>query len=598
MAYIRVQNLKINDEGIIISGTASICETIYDKNAKGSCRHEVREKLGKVLYITEDHKEGIFLSPTRGLVSYNVNRDTFSLVKENDSRLSGVYTYSKPEVHKVFGDSFLLLEVMKKTHLTEVLHEVFPKEEEFVSVIIHVLYTILRDRSSISFDDFISKSFLSYIVENPDSILDEEVLFQKLGGWEKWEDEKASERTKDYFFEKLLKKMRQYNPFFGESCYAQTVTLHSIDILNPYQNMPYAQKEHIYISKKMLMAVDQDTGIPVWYEIVFWKDPWNAYSLIDGNASIHKFSIHTYNLDATYVIPQLFQEISNKDNKSSSEGNVGHIVWVPEKEPIQFSEIRKKSPSELGEYPYKQVFNKLHNKIGKYFKFSRYSHDICSFKTQLDIFVKDLDSPLFIYVFSDYSNIKWFHTWSVQKKNLAKAKREAGMWEIGGIVLLSDKSCEPSEIFDEYFRWRKSEEALRQYLGLDKPEANYKASTELETDVERGKIFLACMCLIIRQLLADRIKKNRELILTHINYDSSQYDNNGNGLSKLEEEQIYDEVIHRVFGKLQSLMCFERNGKIIIETPSDEVNHIFSDLGINLSASINLKDYIGSILDR
>ena len=602
MAYIKVQNIKINDEGDIISGTASICETIYDSNVKGKCRHEVREKLGKVLYITEDKKEGIFLSPTRGLVSYNVNKDEFSRVKEDDSRLKGTYDNPKPEVHKVFGDTFLLLEIMKKSHLTEVLREVFPKEDVFISIIIHVLYTILRDRSGIALDDYISKSFLSCIVENSDSILEEEELFKMLGGYDKREEDTYPIKNYYRFLKTFIKTMKRYNPSFGESHFVQEVTLQSIDIYNPYPNINNHQKEHIYYQEKMLMIIDQETGIPVWYESVNWRNPWDAYLLIQGSARELGCSINTYKLDTTYVTLQLFQNFFMEDRNTRRIDNSERktvIVWVPETEPKQFREIRKKSPSELGEYPYNQLLNMLSNKIGERCIFRRYSHKIGATKGQLNTFVKDLDSPLFIYNFFVLdAPVKWYSWWLNQKRNMTKAKMEVEQWKIGGIVLLSNKSCEPPVLFDEYFRWNKSKEALRQYLGSGTADAIYKEERKEDSRVVGGKTLLSYICLIVRQMLVDLIHKNSESLLKHINCDRMRYIKKESSLSILDTEQLYDEMIQRAFGKLQSLMCFERNGRVIIETPTDEVEHIFSDLGIKLSSYINLKDYIGLILDR
>ena len=592
MAFIRVQNLKIDDEGIVVSGTASICETIYDKNVQGSCKHAVREKLGKILYITKDHKEGIFLSQTRGLISYNVNKDEFSRVKENDTRLKETYDCPKPEVHKVFGDVFLILELLKKTHLLEVLHEVFPEEGVFISVIIHAIHTILKDRSSIELVDFVSKSFLSYIVENPDSILEEKALFEKLGGYEKREEDIIPISNKRRFFETLIKTMKKHYPSFGESCFVQEVTLQSIDIYNPYPNMTNSQKEHIYYQNKVLMIIDQDTGIPVWYEIVNWRDPWKAYYEINGNAGIHGCSVNTLKYDSTYYDPRLFHSFFSSNSKIN-EGGETVIVWVPEQEPKQFRKIRKKNPSELGKHPYEQVFDWL--KTGESVTFRRYSHRIDAFKRKLDTFMKDLDTPLFIYTFTDHDLcVKCFSLWSAQKNNISKAEIEVEHWKIGGIVLLSNKSCKPEEIFDEYFRWNKQEEAFRQYLDTDKIETTYiKDNSNMET----GKILLACICLIMRQLLVDQLKKNRELILTHIIDDRIRYKKES-ALSKLDEEVLYDEVIHRVFGKLQSLMCFERNGRVIIETPNNEVKHIFNDLGIQISSSINIDTYVSSLAGK
>ena len=75
MPCIKIQKLVFNDDGSIHSGSASILVSSYDKSIKGHSRKTVREKLGRILYINEGHTCGIFLSPTRGLVEYDAEKD-------------------------------------------------------------------------------------------------------------------------------------------------------------------------------------------------------------------------------------------------------------------------------------------------------------------------------------------------------------------------------------------------------------------------------------------------------------------------------------------------------------------------------------------
>ena len=82
MAFIKIQKLVRDNSGKIISGSAAIVDTEYVKTGnKSHCKHIVREKLGKVLYISEDKKSGIFISPTRGLVEYNSVSDSFNEIE-------------------------------------------------------------------------------------------------------------------------------------------------------------------------------------------------------------------------------------------------------------------------------------------------------------------------------------------------------------------------------------------------------------------------------------------------------------------------------------------------------------------------------------
>jgi hypothetical protein len=65
LAFIKIQKLVQRDDGSIKIGSAYIVDSVYTKDDKYHSKHVVREKLGRVLSISSDHKCGIFLSPTR-----------------------------------------------------------------------------------------------------------------------------------------------------------------------------------------------------------------------------------------------------------------------------------------------------------------------------------------------------------------------------------------------------------------------------------------------------------------------------------------------------------------------------------------------------
>ena len=75
MPHIKYQKLVYNPDKTIKSGSAAIVDTVYDSKRKGKCYHPVKEKLGKVFWLSEDKRSGIFLSPTRGLVMYDAVLD-------------------------------------------------------------------------------------------------------------------------------------------------------------------------------------------------------------------------------------------------------------------------------------------------------------------------------------------------------------------------------------------------------------------------------------------------------------------------------------------------------------------------------------------
>lgn len=113
MAFIKIQKLKYNSDGTIKSGSASIVESKYVRGEKNHSRQVVRERLGKIISLSDDKKSGIFMSPTRGLIEYDSKTDSFSTVPLEDSRLSDRKIFTEPEIHTVFGDSYLFLCFLK-----------------------------------------------------------------------------------------------------------------------------------------------------------------------------------------------------------------------------------------------------------------------------------------------------------------------------------------------------------------------------------------------------------------------------------------------------------------------------------------------------
>lgn len=96
---------------------------------KNHSTQRVRERLGKVISLSEDKKSGVFLSPTRGLVEFDAVSGTFSPVSDTAKETSYSELFPKPQIHTVFGDVFLLLRFLEKHGLLSVFQSVFPKKK-------------------------------------------------------------------------------------------------------------------------------------------------------------------------------------------------------------------------------------------------------------------------------------------------------------------------------------------------------------------------------------------------------------------------------------------------------------------------------------
>ena len=167
MSYIRVQFVERDESGRIVKGSAAICEAVYSRKP-GKKSHSTQkqvERLGKVIWLSDDGKSGIFLSKTRGLVEYSVRDNQFQEVSPDDSRIAGHGLFTSPGMHTVFGDAYLLLRFMHSTGMTDVMAGVLGTGAGGQRFLCHCLHSILKEGGRITCDLFVQKSVLSYIVD-------------------------------------------------------------------------------------------------------------------------------------------------------------------------------------------------------------------------------------------------------------------------------------------------------------------------------------------------------------------------------------------------------------------------------------------------
>lgn len=165
------------------------------------------ERLGKVIWLSEDGKRGIFLSVTRGLVEYDSIGNQFSEVSSDAPWLSGRGLFVPPAVHTVFDDSYLLLCFMGSIGFPAILAEMFPSEAGRQRFLCHSLHSILKEGARISCDLFVQKNVLSYLADYvPHASLRTDTAFFTAMG---------DDNVKLRFFKSFIKLMRQRHPGFG-----------------------------------------------------------------------------------------------------------------------------------------------------------------------------------------------------------------------------------------------------------------------------------------------------------------------------------------------------------------------------------------------
>ena len=530
MAFIKVQKLVLSEDGNVVSGSAAVVDTVYDSSVKGRSRHRVRERLGKVISISDDRKCGIFLSPTRGLVEYDSEKDLFAEVGRDDRRIAGLELFPEPETHTVFGDSYLILSFMEKTGITALLRSVFTKDEDFQRVLAHICHTVAKDGSHISCDDFVSRSFLSYVV--PDvplhSLYSDTKYFSDLG-----RDSMKVSLMKGY-----VEMERSGNKDFGSGCYVDSTPLpNDIDI--PISALCSHGTGGCEMQARLAVCLDSASGLPVWYSLFSGniQDMSTLMDEIDDAETSVGVSIDDLVLDAGYITKELITAYNADDRFVSFTGRM---------------------PARKG-FPFRTLYHRCGGSIhqAKYF-FDRNGHTYFGRRFEDVLFGKRV--YLYVYIDRDralslgrsyrQNNRDEYEAMSDKEKNWMEVKN-------GYFVLVSNIDSTPAETLERYF-----------------------GRMDIESFFKTSKEYLSLLPLSkwTRETIEGKLLND---MLSTIVYLKIRKALSGTGLS-----------MSKLFGRASSLMCTrKKDGTVIVEEANRQVKEIFKAAGIKIPSSMNLEEF-------
>ena len=530
MAFIKVQKLVLSEDGNVVSGSAAVVDTVYDSSVKGRSRHRVRERLGKVISISDDRKCGIFLSPTRGLVEYDSEKDLFAEVGRDDRRIAGLELFPEPETHTVFGDSYLILSFMEKTGITALLRSVFTKDEDFQRVLAHICHTVAKDGSHISCDDFVSRSFLSYVV--PDvplhSLYSDTKYFSDLG-----RDSMKISLMKGY-----VEMERSGNNDFGSGCYVDSTPLpNDIDI--PISALCSHGTGGCEMQARLAVCLDSASGLPVWYSLFSGniQDMSTLMDEIDDAETSVGVSIDDLVLDAGYITRELITAYNADDRFVSFTGRM---------------------PARKG-FPFRTLYHRCGGSIhqAKYF-FDRNGHTYFGRRFEDVLFGKRV--YLYVYIDRDralslgrsyrQNNRDEYEALSDKEKNWMEVKN-------GYFVLVSNIDSTPAETLERYF-----------------------GRMDIESFFKTSKEYLSLLPLSkwTRETIEGKLLND---IISTIVYLKIRKALSGTGLS-----------MSKLFGRASSLMCTrKKDGTVIVEEANRQVKEIFKAAGIKIPSSMNLEEF-------
>lgn len=538
MAFIKVQRMNRDENGNITSGTAAVVDTVYVRGKRYHSKQEIRERLGKIIFLSDDKKCGLFMSPTRGFVEYNSHSDVFTPINRNDPRIESLPgVYPQTEIHTVFGDAYLLLQFLKNCGLLSILRHVFLKKEDLERVLAHVIHGIMRNGSKITCDNFIEKSFASYILDDiPISSLRTDSAFFSMMG---------NDSIKMDFFKNFIVAMRKEVPSFGTGCYVDSTPLPNDISDNPFDALCCHGVSSSSMQMRLVLVLDEDTGLPVWYDII----PGNVLDLstimnvLDDVGDNLDITIESLVLDAGYASRELIRAFHTGTKKT----------------------IVCRMPARKG-YPFKTLYDQIRPLIGKgKYAFVRDKHTYFGHKKHIELF----GYPIYAYVFVDKQNaLQRFRDYLIEhQKEFNTMKNSEKDWctvKFGYFVLLSNLDMKPSELLNTYFARIAIESVFKsskEYLGL-LPLRKWTDQTV------RGKI------------LHDIINTIALLNMRKKFLDS--------GIS-----------LNEISGKTQSLMCHrDNNGRVHIETPNKKTKEYYELMGISVPSMVRIDQFKNELLGR
>ena len=536
MAFIKTQKIIRDDSGRIISGSASLIDAVYvPGGGRSHSRQQVREKLGKVIWLSDGKKTGIFLSPTRGLVEYDAVSDSFSSVDKEDPRISEQDLFPKTEIHTVFGDTYLLLQFLENCGLLSVLRSVFPKDEVYQRVLCHILHGILKDGSRISCDNFIQKSFASYVLEDvPIVSLHSDTRFFSILG---------DDHLKMSFFKAFVSAMQKSDPEFGKGCYVDSTPLPNDIDDNPFNALCCHGVDSSEVMTRLILVLDEKSGLPVWYDLI----PGNILDIntimttVNDVADNLGIEIDSLVLDAGYVSKELIEAFHIGTEKT----------------------IIGRMPARKG-YPYKTLYWEVKDLIGKgKYAFIRKHHTYFGFRKEIELFGRK--EYAYIYV-DQYNALKRFSDYlSEHEEEYEAMKVKDKDWmtvKYGYFVLISNRDLTPKELLTEYF-----------------------GRTDIETVFKTGKEYLDLLPLSKWTDQTVRGKILHDIINTIC-------------LLTLRKQLLQSgRSVSEIIGKCQSLMCFRNNkGIVTVETPSKQVKEYYKLLHVEVPAHVRMDRYCREIM--
>lgn len=552
--FIKYQKIVRDDKGFILSGSASIQESNYKRNENGNRKksHSTQttvEKLGKVIWYDKDKpNQGIFNSPTRGLVYYDLDLDEFSAVDPRDSRLIGTEFECEPvRTHTNFGNFYLFFSKLEKTPFMSVLRKAFDGHNMYKKVLAHLAHDCLKNGSSIKCGEYLKRSGLSYIVEGiPVSELDcDSSYFFNM----------SDDDLKVTYFKAVLEEMRKIIPEFGRCCYVDSTPLPGEAENNPFNALSSYGSDGAVIQSRLVLILDIQTSIPVWFEIIPANvlDKSTIMTLTSDVQTVLDITIDMYDLDAGYAREELFEQFNRSNSTYVDEANMlrDHTVLI-------------RMPGNKG-YDRDNLY--INNKAilrDPEYAFDYERHTFFGKREEITLF----GHSEFAFVFVDFTQAEdLLRGWRTEHWDewcaLSKSAKEWYTVKDGFFVLIGNKDQDPRSALVEY-----------------------RGRTKIESYFRDGKAYLKILPLS---------KWSKENVIGKIFHDiieTTIY------RAYRKETAPANMSMSDLIVRMDGWECLRKSGHLLeIKTPNLQVREILEKLGMVPPAHMNLDDLRNEILE-
>jgi hypothetical protein len=536
MAFIRAQFVKKNSAGAIVSGSASLTRSkrVKKPDGKSISAHVVIERLGKVLWLSDDGKTGVFLSPTRGLVECRCPEGKFTRVNADDPRLAGTpMAVPEPERHVAFGDAWLLFSFLRKSGMLAAVRNAFPEDGDYERVLCHLCCSVLTGKGSCC-DAFMSGSFCSMAL--PDvplpSLRCDSAYFEAAGAFS----------AKQAFFKAVAEIMKTREPDFGSACYVDSTPLPE-ESLNELAAMCSHGTGEPKKQIRLALVLDEASGVPVWFELLAGNKP-DVTTIGDITEEVKEavgIEIRSAVLDAGYVSAKLLEAYGTGSGKT-------FIARMPDRKGYPYRELCDKWKRQL------HSASHCFDLRGHWYFGRKVRREVQGVKVTLYAYV-DHDRAL-----SKAEEQRLKHPDEYEK--LSPAEKDWFNVQYGWFVLITDVNAEPKDLLEQYLARESIEESFR----ISKQDAGMLPLCKWSTRAVAGKLLTDVMAAMADGAMNREAKKGHSL--------------------------------RDLFLWARSVSCILKgDGTVSVETPTKQAVKAMENYGMTVPEFVNLAEFRRSILE-